>query len=74
LKEKKNMAKVKQESKPRLIKILIDSEEHMRLRLAAAMMDQGLSEFCRATVVEKVMDLTKDVKLPKKISKAEATQ
>jgi hypothetical protein len=74
MKGKKNMTGVKQESKPRLIKLLVDPEEHMRLRLAAAMMDQGMSEFCRATVVEKVRELTKDIKLAKRSAKSDTAQ
>jgi hypothetical protein len=68
------MTKVKQDSKPRMIKILIDPEDHMRLRLASAMTDQGISEFCQVTVVEKARQLTKDIKLPKASTKLEAPQ
>lgn len=52
------------EPKPRLIKLCFKVEDHVRLRLAAAMSDQAVGEFCRELVLAKALELTKGIALP----------
>jgi uncharacterized protein (DUF1778 family) len=64
------MAKEKADAKSRMIKIAVTADDHVRLRLAAAMTDQAISEFCREVVLERARELTKEIKLPGKTNKA----
>ncbi|WP_339676765.1 hypothetical protein [uncultured Gimesia sp.] len=48
----------------RQIKIFINAEEHRNVRLAAALMDTTMAEFCRDIVLKESHDLTKNLKLP----------
>lgn len=51
------------ESKPRIIKLFVTPEDHIRLRLAAVISDQSVGAFCRELVLSKVQELTKDISL-----------
>ena len=56
------------EPKPRLIKLFVKFEDHVRLRLAAVMSDQAVAEFCRELVLAKALELTKGIPLPARSS------
>ena len=65
------MAKEKDlpDQKKRLIKILVDPEDQLRLKMAALMSDQSVAEFCKGIVVAKAREVTKGIQLSGKPGK-----
>jgi len=50
----------------RQIKFLLPEEDHNAVRLAAAMRQMTMAEYCREIVMEDARELTKDIKIPPK--------
>jgi hypothetical protein len=60
--------------RPRLVKLHIAADDHVRLRLAAVMLDQGIAEFCQKAVVARSQELTKDIQLPGGAAKSQGAK
>lgn len=54
--------------KPRLIKLFFKVEDHVRLKLAAVMSDQGVGDFCREVIMAKAREMTKGIQVPARSS------
>lgn len=52
----------------RQIKFHITADEHRIIRLAAALGDTTMAEFCRDVVLRESQDVTKNIKLPRRNS------
>lgn len=50
--------------KKRQIKILLPERDHYVVKVAAAVSDTTIAEFCRDVVIAEAQRLTKDMKLP----------